>query len=283
MATTVQIAVKTLVLDEAVNIRADLDEVTVLRYMETYDQLPPVSVVIVDGEPILTDGFHRTEAAMRLGKRHIAANMKKGTMADAVESAAVANFAHGLPLEPEEVEEAVTRLSAIGLTQRDIAQLTGRSQSTVSAILNANKAMEAIEQTGLSRENLAAIGRAPVAVRAAVARAAEEQGWDKQQTRDVVNDLRKHPDMTVADVMEEAVPHIKAMKERLQYVRMFDQVIDTVKHLEAAGITPARVAASIDDPVVAERWRRSSDDVQAYIAEVFEGLQLGGKNIRVVK
>lgn len=81
--------------------RAATDAATVEDYAEAAQRgakFPPVSV-IADAEANtlwLADGIHRMEAARRLGKKCIRANVQGGTYADALRLALGANATHGL-------------------------------------------------------------------------------------------------------------------------------------------------------------------------------------------
>ena len=65
--------IRDLVLLPELNPRAQLCEETISRYMESFDALPPVS--IQEGTGVLVDGFHRVEAATRLGAEAIPVRM----------------------------------------------------------------------------------------------------------------------------------------------------------------------------------------------------------------
>lgn len=96
-----------LVLDPDLNLRDRLDEATVERYAEAWGRLPPVMVYEVEGRWLLADGFHRHAAAASLGKRSITAEIRPGNYDDALEFAAGANLAHGLPFNRNERRRAV--------------------------------------------------------------------------------------------------------------------------------------------------------------------------------
>jgi len=99
-----------IVVSWALNIRAGLDQPTVLVYKDCYDLLPPVDVYLVDGQYYLTDGFHRMAAADLLERASIVARVFTGTMAEAQEAALLANLNHGLHLTAEERKQAARRL-----------------------------------------------------------------------------------------------------------------------------------------------------------------------------
>ena len=96
-----------LILDPNLNLRDRLDEFTVERYTEAWGQMPPVTVFEVEGHMLLADGFHRHAAAVQLGRRTVAADVRPGTFADALDHAATVNLAHGLPLSRPERRRAV--------------------------------------------------------------------------------------------------------------------------------------------------------------------------------
>src|SRR5688500_9738228 len=65
--------IQDLVLLPELNPRAGLCEETIIRYMESFQALPPVN--IQEGTGVLVDGFHRVEAARRLGVETIPVRM----------------------------------------------------------------------------------------------------------------------------------------------------------------------------------------------------------------
>ena len=61
------------------------------------DTFPPVDVCEVSGQMLLVDGFHRYAAHCRAGATSILAVVIRGTQADAMKAALLANQTHGLP------------------------------------------------------------------------------------------------------------------------------------------------------------------------------------------
>jgi hypothetical protein len=96
-----------IVLDQNLNLRDRLDDFTVERYAEAWQRMPPVTVFEVDDRWLMADGFHRHAAAVLLGRRTIPAEIRKGTMADALDFVAGVNLFHGLPLTRSERRRAV--------------------------------------------------------------------------------------------------------------------------------------------------------------------------------
>jgi len=88
--------------DSELQTRVALNEETLQEYAEIYREdeykLPPVEAVQVGlSDPLLlTDGFHRVEAARRAGRTRIRCLLTKGTPTDALKAALKANAEHGL-------------------------------------------------------------------------------------------------------------------------------------------------------------------------------------------
>jgi ParB-like chromosome segregation protein Spo0J len=96
-----------LVLDPNLNLRDRLDDFTVERYADSWDRLPPITVYEIDGKWLIADGFHRHAAAVMLGKRTMAAEIRVGTFTDALDFVSSVNLFHGLPLTRSERRRAV--------------------------------------------------------------------------------------------------------------------------------------------------------------------------------
>jgi ParB-like chromosome segregation protein Spo0J len=67
--------------------RSDLNADRVDHYMETLDDARPVTVFRTSTELILADGHHRVEAARRLGRTTIEADVRPGSRHDALQFA----------------------------------------------------------------------------------------------------------------------------------------------------------------------------------------------------
>jgi ParB/Sulfiredoxin domain len=61
-----------------------LDEEKISRYAQVLDQLPPVVVFELDDGLLLVDGYHRVEAARRLGRTVVRAEVRQGSRQDAL-------------------------------------------------------------------------------------------------------------------------------------------------------------------------------------------------------
>lgn len=121
--------------------RAALDQNTVEEYADVMAEgvrLPPVTAVF-DGKTYwLADGFHRFEAARRLHKDSIQAEVIQGTRRDAVLYSAGANTEHGLrrtSADKRRAAETLLRDEEWGKwSDREIARITRVSNSFVSGL-----------------------------------------------------------------------------------------------------------------------------------------------------
>lgn len=179
--------------------RAKLDDSTVANYAERMRdgvRFPPV-VVFHDGtDYILADGFHRIAAARLNGAAAIPADVRQGTVRDAILYSVGANAAHGLPRSNDDKRRAVLRLLEDGewgqWSDREIARRTATSHTFVANLrenLTGNIASEKPRQyitkhgtpTVMNTER---IGRtSPVAQAAIVATLREwVKAWDEWNT-----------------------------------------------------------------------------------------------------
>lgn len=277
------VRIEDLAFDEQVNIRIDLDEPTVLRYMEILDQLPPVLIVQTPEGPVLSDGFHRVEAAARLGRKVVRATVVLGEHSLAVQLGSLANLEHGLPLQEDELETAIWRLHlkpplGPGWTQREIAKQTGFTQKRVWLLIQHH---EQRQHAPVNQLTAGVLARAPKDLQAELARAAVDEKWTAADVRAVVREVERDPN-AVRHVMDEARPHLSAMRERLAYVRMLDSALHTLQQLQAVGVTPARIVGLLDDPETHARWTAQLPQAVEYLAETERRLTAGG-SLRVLK
>lgn len=85
-------------LNRELQTRAGTDEATAQEYAERMsdgEKFPPVTVFIIDGVYHLADGFHRVRAAELNGKRSITAEVREGTVEDAIIYGGTANNKQG--------------------------------------------------------------------------------------------------------------------------------------------------------------------------------------------
>jgi hypothetical protein len=89
-------------------IRSRFDRKTAERYesaMLAGSEFPPITVVVLNGAPVLVDGFHRVAAARAVGRRSLSAIVVDAKPEELRWLAAEANMKHGLPLRKAEARE----------------------------------------------------------------------------------------------------------------------------------------------------------------------------------
>jgi hypothetical protein len=80
----IQVAIADLMQEPIREGRAHLHRDRVRYFLERLDQAPPVTVFDIDGHLLVADGHHRVEAAQRLGRDTIRADVRRGSRRDAL-------------------------------------------------------------------------------------------------------------------------------------------------------------------------------------------------------
>ena len=125
--------------DGGTQARAGLNKVVVADYVEAMQDgaVFPAIVVFHDAEGYwLADGFHRTEAARRLGLLTIAAEVREGGRQDAILYACGANQAHGLRRSRDD-KRAAARLAIATFPEwssRKLAEAVGVSHTFIDGL-----------------------------------------------------------------------------------------------------------------------------------------------------
>lgn len=183
-------------IDPTIQIREQLHEGAVERYMDAFDELPPIVVYQTPEELLLSDGMHRLEAAKRLGRKDIQAEVRVGSRADAEEHAITANTKNAMPLTANERDEGIRRLRV--LHPKWGYQRIGRAMSlperTILRIIRGQKGKAQIDPSvteGLSRSHFEelALSQAPVGLHQPLAEAAVAQGWNSVELRKVAKEI----------------------------------------------------------------------------------------------
>jgi hypothetical protein len=128
-------------IDGGTQSRVKIDENVVAQYADEMlngDQFPPV-VLFHDGVDYwLADGFHRYIANKRINSPGINAEVKDGTVREAILHGIKANNKHGLrPTNEDKRKGVITMLKDIewqDYSNRDIAEICGVSHTLVNAI-----------------------------------------------------------------------------------------------------------------------------------------------------
>ena len=137
--------IRDLVLLPELNPRTQLCEETISRYMESFDSLPPVS--IQEGTGVLVDGFHRVEAATRLGAEAIPVRMLDIPDEELHLYAGLGNCGHGRALNRAERNRFIVRLIEQYQWSGDkVARVIGVSASSVSLALREHQYNQALTE-----------------------------------------------------------------------------------------------------------------------------------------
>jgi ParB-like chromosome segregation protein Spo0J len=188
------IAVKDIVVDPIIQIRRGNHEPTIRRYMDSFENLPPVDVFQTKEGMLLADGFHRWAAADRLGKKQIDARVHRGSREEALEFAVVANTKNADALSPEERDDGVRRLKQLHpkWSNQEIAQAMSISAQTVGAVIAGDRVAQRVVLTGskLTSTHYREIARAPEETWEPLAKAADKRGWSRDATALAVRNIR---------------------------------------------------------------------------------------------
>ena len=140
-----QVALSKIVLDAGTQVRDKLDEPTIEAYAEAMlaiarnthlEAFPAVVIFLVNGLLILCDGFHRVHAAIRAGYETILAEIREGTMEEAIECALRANHTNSLRRTTADKRKSIhVALERFGeRSDRHIADLCGVDHKTVADV-----------------------------------------------------------------------------------------------------------------------------------------------------
>ena len=130
-----------IIIDQGTQSRAQISEDTVSDYaeaMQAGDQFPPITVFFDGVDYYLADGFHRLHAAKQLNKASIQADVKPGTLRDAILYSLGANRDHGLRRSNADKRKCVQTLLDDfewgELSVNEMARICGVSPQLVTAV-----------------------------------------------------------------------------------------------------------------------------------------------------
>lgn len=192
-----RIKINEIIIDPAVAIRQGTDEDTIQRYMDTFNELPPIIIYQTDHKYLLADGFHRWAAASRLGHEDIEADVRQGSYQEASEYAIFANLKHGKPLSRDEYKNAVRRLSLIhpDWGTRKLSEAINRGISFIETVIKVDEIRRQVPMgTSLNDRVIVELGRAPKESWKDIAQAADEQEWTVEETAEKVREIKSNPD-----------------------------------------------------------------------------------------
>jgi hypothetical protein len=130
-----------IIIDKGTQSRAQISEDTVIDYaeaMQAGDTFPPITVYFDGVDYYLADGFHRLHAAKRLHKASIQADVRTGTLRDAILYSLGANRDHGLRRSNADKRKCVQTLLEDfewgELSVNEMARICGVSPQLVTAV-----------------------------------------------------------------------------------------------------------------------------------------------------
>ena len=130
-----------IIIDKGTQSRAAISEDTVSDYaeaMQAGDTFPPITVFFDGVDYYLADGFHRLHAAKRLHKASIQADVRTGTLRDAILYSLGANRDHGLRRSNADKRKCVQTLLEDfewgELSVNEMARICGVSPQLVTAV-----------------------------------------------------------------------------------------------------------------------------------------------------
>jgi len=125
--TTTQIDIEQVVCDHRIYPRISRLDTATDRYasaMKRGDQFPPIVVTRINGSVYLVDGYHRLNAALKLGRKTFEAQfIRCRSLADAYVEGVKRNAQHGEPFNEAERTIITTSLKEMGYTDGDISNI----------------------------------------------------------------------------------------------------------------------------------------------------------------
>lgn len=104
------VKVSEIVMNAGTQMRAWMDTNTIAEYaalMKEGVQFDPIEVYLVDNQPVLVDGFHRVNAAIKAGREALEAHITVGTMEQAIWASIAANKKNALKRNSSDIQKAV--------------------------------------------------------------------------------------------------------------------------------------------------------------------------------
>lgn len=174
--------INNIIIDKGTQSRAAISEDTVSDYAEAMaagDEFPPV-IAFHDGvDYYLADGFHRLHAVKRLGKTSIQADVRTGTLRDAILYSLGANRDHGLRRSNADKRKCVMTLLEDfewgDLSVNEMARICGVSPQLVMAVKQEKDAGEKVSSVNFNAPKKAKPVKLNTVVETPVENLAEEK------------------------------------------------------------------------------------------------------------
>ena len=179
-------------LDTRLQIRESINSEKVTEYAEAMrdgEKFPPIEAKSVDGELLITDGFHRWYSAREAGFQDFETKVTDGTFLDALFDAVGANWNHGIPRTYEGKRKAVLKLLAepecTSFSDLKIASLTRLSNHFVGKVRAEfeGRAKKSVEKDTNRNIPIRSISDIPTEENMSQDDANKKEGWDKQSAQ----------------------------------------------------------------------------------------------------
>ncbi len=257
MTTTKKINLATIRIDGGTQARVGHNEATVAQYATELEEegfdFPPI-IVFYDGtDNWMADGFHRFLAYTRRGRASIPADVRAGSLRDAVLYALSANSKHGLPRTNEDKRKAVSIVLDDNewskQSLRDIAKLCGVSYQLVSNIMQERDAppparTEPPPEVGavnIDKLKLPETGgnSAELPPKVEGPSTSPSPGLTAQEKADVIA-ADAHGDVTVSQLLDETQAELDAAIRKIAALEADDKVKELSKWQTAADVHSRR-------------------------------------------
>jgi hypothetical protein len=154
-----KLQIERIVTDEELRVRP-YDWQTAYRYAEAMrmgEVFPPIVVGKKDGFYVLLDGWHRLDAAKRIGRTHISALLSRVKPKDFYYEAARLNAKNGRPLTMQERLTVASRLRSEGYSMQAVSRAVLIPVETVTRLLADRAVLDPVDRA------VRFIAKAPVA------------------------------------------------------------------------------------------------------------------------
>jgi len=235
------LAIAGLELNPKVQVRASLDQETIKRYAELKD-LPPITIVVIDGDHVVADGWHRVRAAKKRGDEVIRAEVLEGDWKLAYEIACKNNIRHGKVLTMSERNAAMLHLRKDGYSPAQIGKIFGLSDNRVREVAPTGVSAPDAPGQPLGEIRRVTLRKIPDELRDPIEKSAKKRGWSSEEiiaASNMAQDERVPKKMRDAIVSGELDPFVVGSNGEVGVLR------DTLqKGLRRAGKEGPRVALS---------------------------------------
>ena len=214
--------IKNISVDQGTQARVKISEETVSEYadaMQAGAQFPPVTVFHDGTDYHLADGFHRLLAAQRIGKASIQAEVKAGTLRDAILHSLGANANHGLRRTNEDKRKCIATLlddfEWQSLSQLQIANICQVSRQMVAAVIAERESGQKVSSAQTNAPKKAK----PVKLQNVIEAPVEETYAQDEAVKELVAENQRLADRLAVEAMDASEEEKLAASETIVELR----------------------------------------------------------------